>query len=253
MSEKTIYQQLKEEGLSRRDFMKFCGLLSGMMGLEFAPSAKAFGALAGPGPARMVAEALKSKPRLPLIWLELQDCAGCTEAISRSKSPSLVNLVLNTIAVDYQETLMAAAGFQAEQAKLDTMKKYHGQYILVVEGSPAIGDNGVYCTIGGRSNLDLLKEAAEGAAAIIATGNCASFGGLPQGPAEFDRRPRGFRDHHRQADREPPRLPGHPGSHDGSHRAFSGHGPAAQNGQPAPAPGILRPYHPRPLPETSVL
>jgi hydrogenase small subunit len=180
MSEKTIYQQLKEEGLSRRDFMKFCGLLSGMMGLEFTPSAKAFGALARPGPARVVAEALKSKPRLPLIWLELQDCAGCTEAISRSKSPSLVNLVLNTIAVDYQETLMAAAGFQAEQAKLDTMKKYHGQYILVVEGSPAIGDNGVYCTIGGRSNLDLLKEAAEGAAAIIATGNCASFGGLPK-------------------------------------------------------------------------
>jgi hydrogenase small subunit len=180
MGEKTIYQQLKEEGLSRRDFMKFCGLLSGMMGLEFVAPAKALGALARPDPARMVAEALESKPRLPLIWLELQDCAGCTEAISRSPSPSLVNLVLNKISVDYQETLMAAAGFQAEQAKLDTMKKYHGKYVLVVEGSPTIGENGVYCTIGGRSNLDLLKEAAEGAAAIIATGNCASFGGIPK-------------------------------------------------------------------------
>jgi len=180
MAEKTIYQQLKEEGFSRRDFMKFCGLLSGMMGLEFAAPVKALGALAGPNPARMVAEALVSKPRLPLIWLELQDCAGCTEAISRSQSPSLVNLVLNKIAMDYQETLMAAAGFQAEQAKLDTMKKYQGKYVLVVEGSPTIGDNGVYCTIGGRSNLDLLREAAEGAAAIIATGNCASFGGIPK-------------------------------------------------------------------------
>jgi hydrogenase small subunit len=180
MSEKTIYEQLKAEGLSRRDFMKFCGLVSGMMGLELAPPLKALGAAAGPAPARMVADALASKPRLPLIWLELQDCAGCTEAISRSQSPSLVNLVLNKIAVDYQETLMAPAGFQAEQAKSDTMKKYHGKYVLVVEGSPTVGDNGVYCTIGGRSNMDLLREAADGAAAIIATGNCASFGGIPK-------------------------------------------------------------------------
>jgi len=180
MIQKTVYEHLRENGLSRRDFMKFCGVLSGMMGLEFAAPVKALGAMAGPDPAGLVAEALMSKPLLPLIWLELQDCAGCTEAISRSQSPSLVNLVLNSIAVDYHETLMAAAGFQAEAARLDTMKKYHGQYVLVVEGSPTIGDSGVYCTIGGRSNLDLLKEAAQGAAAIIATGNCATFGGIPK-------------------------------------------------------------------------
>ncbi len=180
MGEKTIYQHLRDEGLSRRDFMKFCGIVSGMMGLELVPGVKAFGASASRDGARMVADALMSKPRLPLIWLELQDCAGCTEAISRSQSPSLVNLVLNKIAVDYQETLMAAAGFQAEQAKRDSMKKYHGQYVLVVEGSPTIGADGVYCTVGGRSNLDILREAADGAAAIIATGNCATFGGIPR-------------------------------------------------------------------------
>lgn len=180
MGEKTVYQHLRDEGLSRRDFMKFCGLVSGMMGLEFIPAARVLGAMAGRGPAGMVADALMSKPRLPLIWLELQDCAGCTEAISRSQSPSLVNLVLNKIAVDYQETLMAAAGFQAEQAKRDSMKKYHGQYVLVVEGSPTIGEDGVYCTVGGRSNLDILREAADGAMAIIATGNCATFGGIPR-------------------------------------------------------------------------
>ena len=59
------------------------------------------------------------------------------------------------------------------------MAKYHGKYVLVVEGSPSIGEDGVYCAIGGRSNLDLLREAADGAAAIIATGNCATFGGIP--------------------------------------------------------------------------
>ena len=180
MTEKTVYEHLREGGLSRRDFMKFCGLLSGMMGLEFLPPIKAFGAAAGRSPAELVADALKSKPRLPLIWLELQDCAGCTEAISRSRSPSLVNLVLNKISVDYQETLMAAAGVQAEEAKRAAMEKYRGQYILVVEGSPSIGANGAYCTIGGRSGLEILRKAADGAAAIIATGNCAAFGGLPK-------------------------------------------------------------------------
>jgi hydrogenase small subunit len=180
MGEKTVYQHLRDEGFSRRDFMKFCGVLSGMMGLELVPGVKALGASAARGGAAVVADALMSKPRLPLIWLELQDCAGCTEAISRSQSPSLVNLVLNKIAVDYQETLMAAAGFQAEQAKRDSMKKYHGQYVLVVEGSPTIGEDGIYCTVGGRSNLDILREAADGAMAIIATGNCATFGGIPR-------------------------------------------------------------------------
>ncbi len=53
--------------------------------------------------------------------------------------PHLVNLVLNTLTIEYHETLSAAAGFQVEQAKQDAMKKYAGQYILVVEGSIPLG------------------------------------------------------------------------------------------------------------------
>ena len=180
MIEKTVYEHLRASGVSRRDFMKLCGTLAGMMGLELAPPVKALGAVAGPDPAGLVAEALMSKPRLPLIWLELQDCAGCTEAISRSQSPSLVNLVLNSIAVEYHETLMAAAGFQAEASLRAIMEKFKGQYVLVVEGSPSVDADGIYCTIAGKSSLDILREAAAGAAAVIATGNCAAFGGIPK-------------------------------------------------------------------------
>ncbi|MFN2165538.1 MAG: Ni/Fe hydrogenase, partial [Anaerolineae bacterium] len=43
-----------------------------------------------------------------------------------------------------------------------------------------MGGDGAYCTVGGRSALDILQEAASGAAAIIATGNCAAFGGIPR-------------------------------------------------------------------------
>lgn len=179
MKEKTVYEHLRDKGLSRRDFMKLCGTIAGLMGLEMAPPLKALGKTLPPTPAEVVAAALTSKPRLPIIWLEFQDCAGCSEAISRSSSPLLSKLVLDDIAIEYHETLMAAAGHQAEKAKEECMKKYYGKYVLVVEGSPTLADDGVYCTVAGKSNLELLKEAVAGAAATIATGNCASFGGIP--------------------------------------------------------------------------
>jgi hydrogenase small subunit len=184
MPEETIAQNLKKKGVSRRDFLKLSGVMAAVMGLKLPPPV-----LSGGPPVRVgrgyrverdILKALETKQRLPVIWLEFQDCAGCTEAISRSDSPTLVNLVLNTLTIEYHETLSAAAGFQVEQAKQDAMKKYAGQYILVVEGSIPFGDSGIYCTIGGRTAVDLLNEAAAGAAAIIATGNCASFGGIPK-------------------------------------------------------------------------
>ena len=184
MPEETIADGLKKQGVSRRDFLKLSGLLAAAMGLNVAPPVYASGLPSklarGYQANRAIASAMGTKPRLPVIWLEFQDCAGCSEAITRSVSPSLVNLVMNTLTIEYHETLSAAAGFQLEKAKQDAMKKYAGQYILVVEGSIPLANGGVYCTIGGRTALDLLKEAASGAAAIIATGNCASFGGLPK-------------------------------------------------------------------------
>ncbi len=184
MPEETIAQGLKKQGVSRRDFLKLGGLLAAAMGLNVAPPVAASGlpskVARGYRVDRAILSALETKPRIPVIWLEFQDCAGCSEAITRSDSPTLGNLVLNTLSIEYHETLSAAAGFQLEQAKQDAMKKYAGQYILVVEGSIPLAADGVYCTIGGRTALDLLKEAAAGAAAIIATGNCASFGGIPK-------------------------------------------------------------------------
>ncbi|MBN1264604.1 MAG: hydrogenase small subunit [Anaerolineales bacterium] len=185
MDDGTIYDHLKKKGVSRRDFMKICGTLAGAMGLKSAPplqqsSLPDFLNTMGETPAARVARALESRPRLPVIWLEFQDCAGCSEALTRSQSPTLIDLVLNVISVEYHETLTAAAGFQTEANKEAIMKQYHGQYVLVVEGSIPTAANGAYCTIGGRSAVDLLREAAEGAAAVIATGNCAAFGGLPK-------------------------------------------------------------------------
>jgi len=183
MSDNNVHQ-LDDQRVSRRDFLKLSGLLAAAMGLTAIPPVEASGLPAELGrsyqPNDEIIHALETAQRAPVIWLEFQDCAGCSEAITRSVSPSLVNLVLNTLTIEYHETLSAAAGFQVEEAKKQAMEKYAGKYVLVVEGSIPTGMDGAYCTVGGRTALDLLKEAAAGAAAIIATGNCAAFGGLPK-------------------------------------------------------------------------
>ncbi len=167
MSEKTIYEGLLERGISRRDFLNLATVITAALGLEYAQMPR-------------IARAMETKTRLPVIWLEFQDCAGCSEALTRSLDPTLTKLLLTDISLDYHETLFAAAGSQAEHNKHRIMEEYAGQYVLVVEGAIPLKDNGVYCTIGGRSAEDLVKEAAAKAKAVIAVGTCSSFGGIPK-------------------------------------------------------------------------
>lgn len=184
MSEKSIWDEMRNSGVSRRDFLKTCGAIAAAIGLRKIPFSHANTPMRKNAPfsrgARLVAQALESKPRIPLIWLEFQACTGCTEALSRSHSPTLSNLVLNAISVEYHETLMAAAGSQAEESKQSAMTRYAGKYILVIDGSVPTLDGGVCCVVSGKTAIDSLREAAAGAAAIIATGTCAAYGGIPE-------------------------------------------------------------------------
>ena len=160
---KTYYEELRDNGYSRRDFLKFCTMMAAYMGLQSSGAAQ-------------VANALETKSRMPVIWLHFQECTCCSESFIRSSHPIVADIILDKISLDYTETLMAAAGHQAEAAMQKTMKDHHGEYILCVEGSVPTGADGVYCMIGGKSSLDILHEAAEGAKAIICWGSCASNG-----------------------------------------------------------------------------
>jgi hydrogenase small subunit len=159
----TYYESIIRHGYTRRDFMKFAAFISAYMGLEHSMIGQ-------------VAKSLETSYRLPVIWEHYQECTCCSESFIRSDHPIVADIILENISLDYTETLMAASGHQAEAAKHDTMKKYYGDYILCIEGSVPMGANGVYCTIAGRTALDHLKEAAEGAKAIIAWGSCACNG-----------------------------------------------------------------------------
>lgn len=159
-------ERLVKGGLSRRDFIKFCTGVAVMMGLPMGMGSK-------------IAEAVVSSKRPPVLWLSAQECTGCTESLLRTNHPTLEKLILELISLDYHETLNAGAGHQAEEARVKSMKENKGKYILVVDGSIPVKDNGIYCKIGGKTALSLLEEMGSQAAAVIAIGSCASWGGVP--------------------------------------------------------------------------
>ncbi|HTW76051.1 MAG TPA: hydrogenase small subunit [Steroidobacteraceae bacterium] len=166
MAQSMLMQELARQGISRREFLGFCTSMATVLGLPKAASGA-------------IAAAVESDQRPVLVWLEFQDCAGNTESFLRAGHPTVADLILDTISLNYHETLMAAAGSQAESALADTVRTHSGQYIALVEGSiPGEADSG-FCTIGGRSALDIAREVCGQAMATIAVGTCATFGGIP--------------------------------------------------------------------------
>ena len=156
---------LKLKELSRRDFLKICTIVTASMGLPFSMVDK-------------VSAALRKRPRPPVIWLNFMECTGCTESLLRASHPPLARFILEIVDLEYHETLMPAAGKQAEEALKNAMKKYYGKYICVVEGAVSTKDGGIYCKIGGKPAIEILKEVTRGASLVIAYGTCASFGGV---------------------------------------------------------------------------
>ena len=159
--QESYYQWALGKGITRRDFLKFCTAMAAMLSLEASAIPK-------------IANALETKPRLPVIYLSLQECTCCSESFIRSGHPLASDLILNMLSIDYMEVLMAAAGVQAEEVLAKSMKDNYGKYLLVVEGSIPLAMGGVCCTIGGKTAESVLLEAAEGAVAVIAFGSCAS-------------------------------------------------------------------------------
>ncbi len=166
MQDDSLFCNLSRRGVSRRDFMKFCTAMAATMALP-------------PGLISQIAEAFEKKQKPYLVWLEYQDCGGDTAALLGANNPTVAEIVLDILSVEYHETIMAASGKHAEKSLMDVVKKHKGKYFAVVEGSIPMKDGGVYCCIGGKSAVDLSKEICGNALATIAVGTCACYGGIP--------------------------------------------------------------------------
>jgi len=162
-----FYMSLKERGVSRRDFMKWTSFMTAALMLPpvFRP---------------VVARAAENFSRVPVVWLHFAECTGCSEAFLRSSYPNVDDILLDTISLEYHETLMAAAGHQAEENLEKAMHDFAGKFICVIEGAIPKGLNGYYLTLGpkGKTSVEVAKEVTSKAAATICIGACSCFGNI---------------------------------------------------------------------------
>ncbi len=166
-----VQELLAARGVSRRSFMKLCAAVAAAAGLS---------ELAAPRVAQALEESIIGATEgdlYPVLWFEGASCSGCTEAFAKLESPDPATVVLELLALNYSETLSAAAGHSLEEAKAQTIEAYAGNYILVYEGAILEGWNGHALRIADLPGTDHLIEAAESAYAVVALGSCAVNGG----------------------------------------------------------------------------
>jgi hydrogenase small subunit len=150
-------------GVSRREFIGYCGWAAAVLGL-------------GGGGTKAVAKALGQLAERPVVvYASFQACTGCAIQLLQAREPTVQDLILRQISLEYQDNVMAAAGTGAEaQWKASVSKE---GYYLVCEGSIPQTIPGAL-TSGGRTGQEILREAVPNAAGIIAFGSCAAFGNI---------------------------------------------------------------------------
>ena len=164
-SEMTFYERLSTRGVSRRDFLKFCGSTAAVLGLSstFVPTI-----------ASKIAGASESG-LTPALWINGGACTGCTESIAQAAYPNVAEIVLDFLSLNAAETISMATGEYAEGAIDATVED--GTYILLYEGTVMTGLDGNVLRVGGVPQIEHLEHLAEHAAVVIAMGSCAVDGG----------------------------------------------------------------------------
>ncbi|HIF9335182.1 TPA: hydrogenase small subunit [Photobacterium damselae] len=167
LRDESFQQKLESHGISRRDFMIWSATITSLLALPMPFNT-------------MVAEAAELADRVPLIWLSMAECTGCSESFVRTTTPDISTILFEHVSLEYQEVLMAAAGMQAEENLDNAIKNYKGKYLLAVEGAIPTANNGTFLTIGNKAEtgVDLIKRVTKDAAAIVCVGTCSSFGGV---------------------------------------------------------------------------
>lgn len=149
-------------GVTRRDFLKYCAWVAAGFGLSGVTGAD-------------VARALENATTRPsVVWSSFQECTGCAISLLQAREPTVANLILKQISLDYQENVMAAAG-EAAEAVFEEVTA--GDFYWVVEGSVSTKIPEAIM-IAGKTGADIVRDTYEKAAATIAIGSCATYGNI---------------------------------------------------------------------------
>ena len=159
--------------ISRRDFLRYCGISAAALGLSSLDLLNLKEALANPGAPSV-------------IWLQGSSCTGCSVSflnrISSTAPKTAAEILTNSINLIYHPNLMSVAGQSA--AAIAEEAAVRGGHVLVVEGGIPTAFNGGAChawTYNGAdvTFADAVTKLSANAAAIIAVGACSAFGGIP--------------------------------------------------------------------------
>lgn len=164
---------LKVRKLTRREFVKLCGMSAAGLSLM---------SLLGPQITHALAKAVEDK--VPVLWLQGASCTGCSVSLLNTVDPSIEKVLLDVISLRYHPTISAAAGELGMHVVEEVADRFAGEFFLVIEGGIPVKDKGKYCFIGeiGHKEITMyeaLLELGPKAKAVIAAGSCAAFGGIP--------------------------------------------------------------------------
>lgn len=126
-----------------------------------------------------------------VLWLHGAECTGCSESALNASAPEFADALSElNVSLVYHETLLAQQGLFVD-GKLVGTSDLNGEilleelvaaggYILVVEGSIGNGPDGTgkINIIGNHTFKSIFEKTAKKAAAIIALGTCATYGGI---------------------------------------------------------------------------
>jgi hydrogenase small subunit len=151
--------------ITRREFVKIGAKLAAVMGLANS---------AIPALAEVVASI--SAGNAPVLWLQGQNCTGCSVSLLNCEMPGIAKVLTQLISLKFHSNISSATGDVAIGVIDGCIDA--GGYTLVVEGSIPVGMPSA-CMIGHEPISEQVVRAAKNASAVLAVGTCASFGGVP--------------------------------------------------------------------------
>lgn len=141
---------------------------------------------------------MSEKEKIHVVWLSGQACTGCTVSFLNASHPSVLDLLSGFIpqaagvTLDFHSTIMLPWGEEALQTVKAAERGELDPFVLILEGaipdeSKAEQQGGFWCVLGEDEEgnpvtfNERVDRLAEKAAAIVAAGTCAAFGGIPSG------------------------------------------------------------------------
>ncbi len=129
-------------------------------------------------------------------WLAGMSCDGCTVAVTGATAPSVEDLLLGRlpgvprVVLHHPVTSVESGDAFMRNYELAAEGKLNAPYVVIFEGSVpnealAAERGGYWCAMGSETvpkpipTTTWLQRMAPGAAAVIAIGTCATWGGIP--------------------------------------------------------------------------